>query len=381
MSNRHRRRRRRLRDELSRRVEPGAPPGVVMPDPAAPPAAVHVLSFGPEGYEEAHAVEAGALPERLERWPMNWVNVDGAGDAALIEALGRVFGLHKLALEDVVHTHQRTKIESYGSHYFVVTRMPSLDEMWATEQMSIFFGAKFVLTIQERPGGDCLGTVRERIRSGWGRARACRSDCLVYMLLDAIVDHFFPLIEDVGARLDDLEADVERDIGGETTMRLHGVKRDLITVRRIMWPMRDALNGLLRDPSPMISDETRVYLRDVHDHAVQIIDLVESFRDVASGLTEIHLATAGRRTNETMKLLTMISTIFIPLTFLVGVYGMNFEPDASPWNMPELRSYFGYPIVWAVMAAVAAFMLWCFWRAGWIGGARRSDGREGGAQP
>ncbi len=377
MSSRTRRRRKRLKDEISRRTEPGAPAGTIIPDPEAPRSTLHVLAYGPDAYEEQQVQDLREIPPLLARWPVVWLNVDGIGDASLISQLGQLFGLHRLALEDVTHPHQRSKVEPFGTHYFAVTRMPVPGEPWVTEQVSFFFGERFLITFQQTPGGDCLDAVRTRIRSGWGRARTARPDCLLYALLDTIVDHYFPLIEEAGDRLDALEVEVAEAPRRALMPRLHAVKRDLLSVRRIMWPMRDAINTLMRDQSPLIAEETRVYLRDVQDHVIQIIDLVESFRDVASGLTEIHLSSVSQRTNETMKLLTIISTIFIPLTFLVGVYGMNFDPDYSPFNMPELRWYWGYPVTWAVMIGTALVMLYFFRRSGWFGEPKEPPPRSG----
>lgn len=363
-------RRRALAREFERRTEPGAPPGTLIPEPGAPPSDVHVMAFGPDGYEEQPLTDVGQLLPLLAKWPVTWVNVDGVSDAALVSDLGRMFKLHRLALEDVMHVHQRAKAEAYGDHYFIVARMPIPQRAWSTEQVSVFFGDRFVLTFQEGPRGDCLDPVRVRIRAGWGRSRAARPDHLVYAILDSIVDHYFPLIEQCGERLDELE---ELDEGGaarpasDLMARVHGIKRDLLTVRRVIWPLRDALNTLLRDTTPLISDDTRVYLRDVHDHTIQIIDLVETYRDISSSITEVHLSTLSRRTNEIVKVLTIISTIFIPLTFLVGVYGMNFDYDASPWNMPELHWRWGYPVVWLIMAGTGAGMLYYFRRRGWLG--------------
>jgi magnesium transporter len=367
-----RRRKQALRDEFRNRTEPGAPPGLVVPEPGAPSAEIRVLAFGPDGYEERVLSDVREVAVCQQKWPVVWVDVDGVGDAAVVSELGRLFNLHKLALEDVVHVHQRAKAEPYGDKYFVVARMPSGGDGLLTEQVSIFFGESFVLTFQERPGGDCFDTVRVRIRSGWGRQRSSRPDHLVYSLLDSIVDHYFPLVEDCGERLDALE-DAEADPATaaapsrEVMARIHGVKRDLLAIRRVIWPLRDALNALLRDPTPLIADETRFYLRDVHDHTVQIIDLVESYRDISSGITEVYLSALSQRTNEIMKVLTIISTIFIPLTFIVGIYGMNFDTGRSPWNMPELRWYLGYPMVWVVMVAVALPMVFFFRKRGWIG--------------
>ncbi|HPM24313.1 MAG TPA: magnesium/cobalt transporter CorA [Phycisphaerae bacterium] len=369
-------RRRAVPHEFQRRTEPGAPPGTLIPDPDAPRCEIHVMAYGAEGYEEKPLTSLADLPKLLEKWPVTWVNVDGVGDAALVSELGRLFQLHRLALEDVLHVHQRAKAESYGSYYFIVARMPVPQHPWQTEQISFFFGEKFVLTFQERPGGDCLDAVRIRIRTGWGRSRAARPDYLVYALLDSIVDHFFPLIEECGEQLDDLEGDVSGGPVPDIMARIHHIKRHLLTVRRIIWPLRDAVNTLLRDATPLISDDTRLYLRDVHDHTIQILDLVESYRDISSGITEIYLSSVSQRTNEIVKVLTIISTIFIPLTFLAGLYGMNFNYQASPWNMPELHSYWGYPVLLAVMIATAGAMLLLFRRRGWLGGERPPSPEE-----
>lgn len=370
------RRRKARRREFQRRTEPGAPPGTLVPDLSAPRCEIRVMAYGPEGYEERPLEDLREIPALLEKWPVTWVNVDGVGDASVVNELGRLFKLHRLALEDVVHVHQRAKAEPYGDHYFVVARMPRPQEPWQTEQISFFFGQRFVLTFQEKPGGDCLDPVRVRIRTGWGRSRAARPDYLVYALLDTIVDHYFPLIEDCGERLDrleELEAEAARRPVPGLMSGVHAIKRDLLTVRRIIWPLRDALNALLRDTTPLISDETRIYLRDVHDHTIQIIDLVESYRDISAGITEVYLSSVSQRTNEIVKVLTIISTIFIPLTFIVGVYGMNFDPDASPWNMPELRWRWGYPLAWLLMVLTITAMVLFFYRRGWLGEDRVSQ--------
>ena len=372
MSAHTKRRRKRLREEFAARPEPGSPPGTLVPDPEAPRGRIQVLAYGPEGYDEQNLHNPREIPPFLAKWPVTWVNVDGPGDAALVEELGRMFNLHRLALEDVTHVHQRAKAESYGHYYFVVARMPSVKQ-WQTEQISFFLGERFVLTFQAGTPGDCLDPVRTRIRAGLGRTRAPRADYLLYALIDTIVDYYFPLLEDCGERLDgleEIEADPKRLPPADLMARVHAIKRDLLTVRRAIWPLRDALNTLLRDETPLISADTRLYLRDIHDHAIQLIDLVESYRDIASGITDVYLSSLSHRTNEIMKVLTIISTIFIPLTFLAGVYGMNFHVDKSPWNMPELAWYWGYPFFWLVNIAVAAVMLIYFWRRGWIGGPR-----------
>lgn len=365
--NRRKARRRRFR----RRTLPGAPPGILVPEPNAPHAELHVIAYGADGFVEQTTSRVEDIPGLLQKWPVVWVNVDGIGDTTVISEIGRLFNFHKLALEDVVHTHQRAKVDQYGNHLFAVARMPvtGADTPWHTEQISFFLGERYLVTFQEHPGGDCLDCVRLRIRTGMGKVRPAGPDYLMYALLDAILDNYFPLVEDCGERLDALEADTFERPTRDTMPRLHRIKRDLLMVRRAVWPMRDALNMLVRDPFPLVTDETRVYLRDCHDHTIQIIDLVESYRDVTSGLTDLYLSALGHRTNEIMRVLTVISTIFIPLTFIVGLYGMNFDFTRSPWNMPELHWQYGYPAVLLVMACVAGGLLLFFRRKGWLGAA------------
>lgn len=362
---------RRRRRQFKRRTQPGAPPGVLVSDPSAPRGCVSVLSFGPDGCHEQPIHDVAEIRTLLERWPLTWVNVDGVGDAGLVQEIGGLFGFHRLALEDVVHVHQRAKAERYGDALFVVAQMPVAERTWDTEQISIFVGRNFVVSFQERPGGDCLEMVRNRIRSGMGRVKSAQPGHLLYGLLDTIIDNYFPLIEECGERLDVLE---ERVLGRPergVMEQIMDVKRDLRMVRRAVWPLRDALNTLLREESPLIGDETRVYLRDCHDHTIQILDLLENYRELAAGLTDVYLSNVSNSTNEIMKVLTIISTVFIPLTFIVGVYGMNFDRDASPWNMPELGWPLGYPLVWLAMILIAAGQFVFFWRRGWIGRAAR----------
>jgi magnesium transporter len=370
---------RRKRSKIARfrrRTRPGAPPGILIPDPGAPRGDISVIGYGAEGFEEASIERPEQVRNFLDRFAVTWVNVDGVGDVSIVRELGAIFNLHSLALEDVVHVHQRAKVEVYPEHFFVVARMPGVPESWDTEQIAIFFGRNFVLTFQERPGGDCLDAVRDRLRIGWGRTHFLRPDYLTYAIIDALVDQYFPMVEECGDRLDELEAEVSAERTAGIMPAVQAIKRNLLSIRRVMWPLRDAINALLRDTSPLISDETRPYLRDVHDHTVQIIDLVEAYRDIASGVREIHLAGVSQRTNEIMRVLTVISTIFIPLTFIAGVYGMNFDTAVSKWNMPELGWKWGYLAVMAVMAAVAVAMMAFFYRRGWLkhwGEDRRND--------
>ena len=281
-------------------------------------------------------------------------------------AVGEAFGLHRLALEDVLNVHQRPKIESYADHLFVVARMAEWCGHLETEQLGLFIGEDFVVTFQERPGDD-FGPVRERLRGARGLLRKSGPDYLAYALLDAIVDRYFPVLEGYGERIEELEDEVLETPHPEDLRAVHAIRRDLLTLRRAVWPLRDALASLQREPHPLIAKETRLYLGDLYDHTVQVIDFVETHREITASLVEMHLASISNRLNEVMRVLTIIATIFIPLTFVVGVYGMNFDPDSSPWNMPELRWRYGYPAVLVAMLAIVAGLLgWFRWR-GWIG--------------
>ena len=347
------------------RAKPGTPPGTITVDPNAAKPIVHVIGFGPTAFAEQDITDFTLLDEFLETWPVTWVNVDGLGDAETIHQLGAIFDLHGLALEDATGTHQRPKIEHYDNNMFIVARMLESNTHLGTEQLSIFLGHKFVLTLQETPG-DCLDHVRDRIRKGLGRVRAQGADYLAYALLDAVVDAYFPPLEAFGEQLENMEDEIILQPAKSSVQKIHGLKRDILTIRRAIWPLREAVNAMVRDITPLITDDTRVYLRDCYDHTVQIIDLLENYREIASGLMDIYLSSMSNRLNEIMKVLTIISTIFIPLTFIAGVYGMNFQTEASPWNMPELTWYWGYPFFWLMIVMIAGALLFYFRHLGWI---------------
>ncbi|MEW6297764.1 MAG: magnesium/cobalt transporter CorA [Thermodesulfobacteriota bacterium] len=373
----------RRRKAWARRTPPGAPPGTLVVDPTAPPPVVRVIAYGPHEVVEQEVTDPGRIRDFLGRWPVTWVNVEGLGDAGTVRALGELFGLHPLALEDVIHVHQRAKVEQYDAYHFIVARMVRLDESVGSEQLSLFLGHNFVLTFQEGYPGDCLEAVRTRLRKGQGQIRGAGADYLAYALLDAVVDCYFPVLEEYGERLEQLEAELIARPGAEAVSRLHTIKRDLLALRRALWPQREAFNTLLRDDAPLITHETRLHLRDCYDHTVQLIDLVETYRELSADLMDVYLSSVGNRTNEIMRVLTVIATVFMPLTFIAGVYGMNFNPAASPWNMPELNWYWGYPFSLTLMAGVAFAQLVFFWRRGWLGAplAGRRVADEGGPTP
>ncbi|OIO97394.1 MAG: magnesium and cobalt transport protein CorA [Armatimonadetes bacterium CG2_30_66_41] len=357
-------------------IQPGAVPGLVVADPQSPPPVVTVLAYGPDGYEEKRLEQPAEVRDFLGKWPATWVCVDGLGDAEVILELGRLFGLHPLALEDVVNSGHRPKLEEYVDHVFLIAPMAPYGDQTATEQLNLFLGSNFVLTFQEYPG-DCLGPVRERIRKGAGRVRHEGPDHLAYALLDALIDGYFPVLEDYGERLELLEDEIILHPDDEMVSHIQDTKRELLGLRRALFPLREAINALMRDDTQFVSDSTRVYLRDCYDHAIQVLDLIENDRELASGLMDIYLSSLSNRMNEVMKVLTLIATIFIPLTFIAGVYGMNFNPSTSPLNMPELNWKWGYPFCLALMAGTAGALLVAFRKIGWLGSKRRRSLQKG----
>jgi magnesium transporter len=325
-----------------------------------------MIAYGPEEFEERDIHDPKEIKAFIGRYPVLWVNVNGLGDAKLIGQLGELFGLHRLALEDVVNTGQRAKMEDYDNHLFIVSRMATLDEQLLTEQISLFLGEKFVLTFQEHEG-DCLDCIRERIRKATGRIRKAGPDYLAYTLLDTIIDHYFPVLEKYSEHLEIMEDQVIENPEKEMVSRIHQIKRELMTLRRAVWPQREMINSLMRESTPFIAADTHIYLRDGYDHVIQIIDMLENYRELASGLMDAYLSSVSNRMNEVMKVLTIFAAIFIPLTFIAGIYGMNFDPEVSPFNMPELKWFWGYPLALTLMAVMAITMLVYFYKKGWVG--------------
>jgi magnesium transporter len=317
-----------------------------------------------------------------DQWDVTWISVDGLGDADVIMELGQIFNLHGLALEDVVNVHQRPKTEDYVDHFFLVMRVLEPGLPLRTEQISIFFGPGYVISLQE-DSGDCLDIVRNRIRDGRGRIRGLGADYLVYCLFDAVLDAFFPALEELSDRIEALEAEVVTRPTKATVSRIQSIKRDLLAIRRVVTSSREAVNVLIRDTGGPIAESTRPYLRDAYDHTVQILDTVETFREIVGSLLDVYLSSVSNRMNEIMKVLTMMATLFIPLSFLAGVYGMNFSTEESPWNMPELHWRFGYPLFLCLIVAVAIGELIFFWRRGWLSsdkGRPAEDPPEDGGQ-
>lgn len=353
------------------RAPHGSAAGTVLHAPAGAEATViKAMIYDDGSLDDVGLCTSAQVHDLRARAPRLWLDVAGLADVVTVTAIGQEFGLHPLAIEDVVHARQRAKVEEFSDHLFVVLRIVDSPSTMCLEQLSMFIGADFLITFQEH-AGDFFDGVRARLRQGRGRVRGAGPDYLCYALLDAAIDGFFPVLEALGERLETLEDAVIGDPQPPQVDALHGIKRELLDLRRALWPTRDMLSALIRDDTPLIGDATRVYLRDCHDHTMQLMDIVETYREIASGLLDVYLSSLSARLNEVMKLLTIISTIFIPLGFIAGVYGMNFDTHASRWNMPELAWPYGYPFAIALMLAVALVLLGYFWRRGWLGGQRK----------
>ncbi|MDZ8184170.1 MAG: magnesium/cobalt transporter CorA [Nostoc sp. ChiSLP02] len=349
--------------------QPGTIPGTIFIDADAPPPIIFLID-----YSQTNVIrEQIATPEEcipyLEMETVSWVDVQGLGSQDILQRLGRVFDLHPLVLEDVVNVPERPKTEDYEDQLLFIARMVVPKETtcgFYSEQVSLILGKNYLLTVQEEPDHDCFEPVRSRIEKGKGIVRSQRADYLAYALLDAIIDGYFPVLELYGEKIEELEEEVIVKPTPQTLQNIYQIRRELLQLRRAIWPQRDAINSLIRDGSDLISEDVRIYLRDCYDHTVQVMDMVETYRELASGLMDVYLSAVSNKMNEIMKFLTVVSSIFIPLTFVAGIYGMNFNTEKSPYNMPELNSYWGYLICWAVMVAIAAGLLLFFWRRGWL---------------
>lgn len=291
---------------------------------------------------------------------VTWINIDGLHDIGIIEKVGNHFGIHPLVLEDIVNTGQRPKMEDFDTYIYIVLKMLyDRENEIVEEQVSLILGPNFVFTFQEKEG-DIFEPIRERIRNGKYRIRKSKPDYLAYSIIDVVVDNYFVILEKLGEKLEDVEDGLLNNPTGETLQDIHELKRKMLSLRRSVWPLRELISGLERIESTLVQKNTSIYLRDVYDHTIQVIDTIESFRDMLSGMLDTYLSSLSNKMNEVMKVLTVIATIFIPLTFLAGVYGMNFQ------YMPELKWHWAYPVLWVVMLGVGIIMFIFFRRKKWI---------------
>jgi magnesium transporter len=349
-------------------------PGSILVPPGAEGTVLRVTCYGPDRLVDKPNCTVGQIRELRGKYPVMWIDATGLEDAGAIEQIGELLGLHRLALEDMVNLPQRSKVEEYPGHLYAVTQTPTYNGDLTTEQVSIFVGRDFVLSWREQPGG-VFDIVRKRLQVTGGVTRSAGVDYLLYTLLDAVIDSYFPALENMGTALDELDDHIETTFDPELLPRMADLRHDTRHLRRIVWPLRDAIDDLVRSPPEVVQHDTLIHLRDCHDHLVMIMDTLENFRDAGSDLRDYYSTSIANRLNEIMKVLTIISTIFIPLGFIAGVYGMNFHTD-SKWNMPELKWRYGYLMSLVLMAAVAGGQLYFFWRNGWIGNRRKDPPPE-----
>lgn len=347
-----------------RSTKTGLPPGVLIHigEKKVELAKINILDYDENQFEEKEARTIRECFPFKDKPTITWMNIDGLHQVDIIEKIGKNFDFHPLLLEDILNTEQRPKIEDFETHIYIVLKMLYYDDITNeinSEQVSIIFGQNFVISFQEKEG-DVFNPIRERIRTGKGRIRKMGADYLAYSLIDAIVDSYFIILEKLGENIEDVEETMIANPTPETLHAIHRLKRKMISLRKSVWPLREVVSALERSDSSLIQEPTRIYLKDVYDHTIQVIDTVETFGDVLSGMLDVYLSSISNKMNEIMKVLTIIATIFIPLTFIAGVYGMNFE------YMPELKWRWGYSVVWFVMLIIGISMLVYFRKKKWL---------------
>ncbi|MFM6323555.1 MAG: magnesium/cobalt transporter CorA [Microcystis panniformis] len=343
--------------------EPGSEPGTLIIEPDAKPSRIILIDYDEDNAIRKVDITPNACAPYIGTNTVSWMDIQGLGSETVLKQVGEIFNLHPLLLEDVVNVPQRPKLEDYNNQLLVISQMVRLKEDesgFDTEQVSFVLGKRYLLSFQEEELQDCFEIVRDRIRTSQGRVRKSGADYLTYLLLDTIIDGYFPVVEHYEDRIEALEDMIISNPDRDTMQEIYDVRRELLALRRLIWPMRNVLHLLMRDHHGIISDEVQIYFRDSYDHVIQILEIIEAYRELAASLMDVYMSTMGNKLNEIMKFLTVISTIFIPLTFIVGVYGMNFE------NMPELKGEWSYFLVWLVMLAVAGGLIFYFWRKGWF---------------
>lgn len=340
----------------------GAPPGTLVYEGEIRTERVKLslIEYNEGEFIEKEFFDLSECLNHVDPKMVRWINVDGIHNVELIEAIGKRFNIHPLTLEDVVNTNQRPKFEDYENYVVAIMKMIYYDTELQSEQLAVVLMDGIVISFQESQGGDAFDLIRNRIRQGKGRIRKMGADYLAYALIDAVVDCYFTILERIGDRIEVLEEELITEPTKETLSQLHNMKREMIFVRKAVWPMRELINNMERSETALIKPSTDIYLRDVHDHTIRVIDTVETFRDLLSGMMDIYLSSVSNKMNEVMKVLTIITTVFVPVTFIAGVYGMNFE------NMPELKSTWGYAITWMVMLTIMGSLIYYFRRKKWL---------------
>ena len=358
---------------------PGSPPGTLALPENLPPPEIWSHTFDAAGFQ-VNRVQVEDLPATLksEAGKVKWVDIQGLGDGEAIRSVGTLLDLHPLTMEDVVHLNQRPKVEEFDKYLYVVLRAVRMDGEGGVDnkQLSLVLKEGLLLTIQEHPG-DGFEPVRRRLREGKGHIRRGGADYLAYALIDTAIDNYFPVLELLGDTMDALDDRVREDPTSAVSASIHTMRRELRAFRRAIWPLRDVASALGRMEHDLLEAKVRPMFRDCNDHVVQVADFLDGARERASELADLYMTMVGERTNQVMKVLTIIATIFIPLTFLCGLYGMNFDGAASPYNMPELKWRYGYPALWVLMGLIFSGQLWFFWRKGWLGGSQQKKTDNG----
>jgi magnesium transporter len=340
----------------------GAPPGSLsyIGDARSEKVRFSLIEFNETDFIEEEFDNLDECLSRVKPKMVKWINVEGVHDTSVIEQIGKLYELHPLTLEDIVHVDQRPKFEDYDDYVISIMKMIQYDDKVHAEQLSLVLLKNTVISFQEPVNGDAFDIIRNRLRHSKGRVRKLGADYLFYALMDSVVDHYFYAIERIGDKLEVIEEDIMENPKQEALLQLYRLKRELIYLRKKVAPMRDMVNNLIRTENKLITENTQVFLRDLQDHITRIVDTVETYRDLLTGIMDIHISTNANKMNEIMKWLTIMSSIFIPVTFIVGVYGMNFE------YMPELRSPYGYYITWGVMLTVIGGLVFYFKRKKWL---------------
>ena len=367
-SRKHRRRRRRLLPH-----DAWAATDAVVPAPAAPlvsdagqPTILRLTACDGSTTHESTVLAPQELTIAREKWPVVWLDVDGFEDLSIIRAVGQIFEIGDLALEDAITPDERPKVEVFGHQLLIAVRMVRTDgESIVTDPMAIFLGERYVITFHDRTVPDGFASVRERIRHGRTRLGQLGADHLCALLLDAVIDGYFPVLERFGDSLETIEEEALDNPSRQLLGKIHDVRNDLMTLRRALWPTRDVLHALGREPTAFVGEHARQHFRDSYDHTMELLDLTEGYREIGSDLRDIYLASINNRMNDVMKVLTVIATIFMPLTFITGYYGMNFNTE-SPWNMPLLNYHYGGLVAVAMMLLTTVGMVVFFWRRGWL---------------
>ncbi len=342
----------------------GLPPGspVHVGEIKAEKIKITLIDYDNTNYEEREIENIEESFPFKETPTVTWINIDGLHKVDIIEKIGGHFGLHSLVQEDIVHTGQRPKFENLDEHLFVILKMfyykEEEDEVEA-EQISIILGSNFVISFQEQEG-DTFNFVRDRLRKSKGRIRRMGADYLAYALIDSVVDNYFSILEKYGEKVEGLEEELTANPGIETLNTIHRLKKEIVLLRRSVWPLREVIGGLEREESELVSDAIMVFIRDLYDHTIQVIDSIDTLQEILSGLQDLYLSSVSNKMNEVMKVLTIFASIFIPLTFMAGIYGMNFE------FMPELKVRWAYPALWVAMIVVALGLVAFFRRRKWL---------------